>query len=133
MIELGSFALIVALILAIYAAVAGLIGGRASQYGERRLIASAEHAGYVVCIALSTAVLVLEWALVTRQFQVKYVANYTSNSLPIPYTIAALWAGQAGSLRLWGWLVSVFHLIVSRLYRDRHPELMPYVTSVMMG
>jgi len=54
---------------------------------------------------------VLIYALATGYFKMEYVAQYTDRALPFIYKISGWWAGQAGSLLFWGWLVTVFGLI----------------------
>lgn len=96
------------------------------------LVASAENAVYAVFGFLTIASSVLIYALVTRDFQIEYVARYTSNDLPMTYTIAAFYAGQEGSLLLWGWLLSIFAAIVTFQNRKKNRELLPYVLTVLM-
>ncbi|MDQ3645927.1 MAG: heme lyase CcmF/NrfE family subunit [Actinomycetota bacterium] len=47
-------------------------------------------------------------ALVTHDFSLEYVVNYTSRSLTGPYTISALWGGMEGSLLFWTLLLTLF-------------------------
>lgn len=57
------------------------------------------------------ASVVLLNAFLTRNFQVDYVARYSSSDLPLFYTVTAFWAGQEGSLLLWTLLLSLFTII----------------------
>ena len=50
-------------------------------------------------------------ALVTSNFRLEYVTEYTERALPVGYKIAAFWAGQAGSLLLWGWILALLSTI----------------------
>jgi cytochrome c-type biogenesis protein CcmF len=50
-------------------------------------------------------------AILQSDFRFEYVASYTESALPIGYKVAAFWAGQQGSLLLWGWILSVMCLI----------------------
>jgi len=50
-------------------------------------------------------------AFLTRNFQVDYVARYSSSDLPLFYTVTAFWAGQEGSLLLWVFLLAIFTVI----------------------
>lgn len=58
---------------------------------------------------LSSAILLN--AFLSRNFQVDYVARYSSSDLPLFYTITAFWAGQEGSLLLWVLLLSIFTIV----------------------
>ena len=57
----------------------------------------------------------LLYLLLTHDFSNLYVATHSNRSLPLAYLFSAFWAGQEGSLLLWGWLTSLTTLIVVRL------------------
>ncbi|MDR2884526.1 MAG: cytochrome c biogenesis protein CcsA [Deferribacteraceae bacterium] len=57
---------------------------------------------------VTLTVLVLLSALVSSDFSLVYVSNYTDRTLPLVYKLTALWAGQAGSLLFWAWLATIF-------------------------
>ena len=59
----------------------------------------------------STFLLINE--LIGSNFNVKYVAHYTSIETPLIFKITALWAGQSGSLLFWLFVLSIYTLIVS--------------------
>ena len=69
----------------------------------------------------SLASVVLIYALATGYFKMEYVAQYTDRALPFIYKISGWWAGQAGSLLFWGWLVTMFALI--ELFRTRNYDM----------
>jgi cytochrome c-type biogenesis protein CcmF len=98
MAELGRAALIVCLGLSIYALAAGSL---AAWEGRRRLAASAQNALVAAFAAAGVASAVLIAALVRHDFTFTYVADFTSERLPLGYTLSAFWGGQAGSLLLW--------------------------------
>lgn len=127
-IELGSFALAFALVVGAYGTFVAFAGGRA---GRPDLVRSAEHAVLVNFALLSVAAGALLYAFVTRDFNVEYVAGYSSRDLPIFYTVTAFWAGQKGSLLLWAWLLGVFAAIVIWQNRRANRELLPYVIGVL--
>ena len=98
MAELGRAALIVCLGLSVYALLAGSL---AAWEGRRRLAASAQNALIAAFAAAAVASGVLIAALVRHDFSFVYVADFTSERLPLGYTLSAFWGGQAGSLLLW--------------------------------
>ena len=98
MAELGRAALIVCLGLSVYALLAGSL---AAWEGRRRLAASAQNALIAAFAAAAVASAVLIAALVRHDFSFVYVADFTSERLPLGYTLSAFWGGQAGSLLLW--------------------------------
>ena len=129
MTEIGYSSVLTAFFLSGYSALIAFFGIRGRQ---GNLVASAENAAYAVFGFLTIGSFVLIYALVTRDFQIEYVARYTSNGLPMTYTIAAFYAGQKGSLLLWGWLLSIFAAIVTFQNRKKNRELLPYVLTVLM-
>jgi cytochrome c-type biogenesis protein CcmF len=103
--HLGNFSLMAVFVLSIYAVVAAIVGDRRKRPG---LVTSAERALLAV-VALSTlAVMALVTLLVRSDFNFAYVANYTNRELPLFYKMAALWAGNDGSLLFWAWLLILF-------------------------
>jgi cytochrome c-type biogenesis protein CcmF len=125
---LGSLCLWVAFLVGIWGALAGFVGGR---QGRRDLEQSARHAVFAMCAALWVAVAALEWALFQHDFNVEYVASYTSRNLPIFYTWSALYAGQKGSLLFWASVLSLFGSLAMVLTSHRHRALLPYVAGVV--
>src|SRR5216684_7052802 len=129
MTHLGSLVLYLAFVLALYAIVTSLWGASRRRSGW---IASGTHAAYAVFGCVLMAVAALLHALVRRDFNVEYVAGYSSSTLPLPYTIAALWGGQKGSLLFWTFILTFFSTIVQVQNRTKNRELMPYVTATLM-
>lgn len=129
MMEVGPLAISVALALSIYAIGMSLAG---VWLGKRDCIASAEHAALAVwgMVLIASAALLL--ALVTHDLGIEYVASYTSTTLPLQYTVAAFWGGQQGSLLFWALILTSCTAVVVLQNRDKHRELMPYVTAVLM-
>jgi cytochrome c-type biogenesis protein CcmF len=126
--DLGTLALQLAWCLALYAIGASVYGARA---GRSDFVASGRRAALALfgCVALAVGIML--HALVTRDFQVEYVASYSSSTLPLRYTVAALWGGMAGSLLFWLFVLNVSATIVHLQNRERHRLLMPYVTATL--
>src|SRR5213596_3254399 len=125
---LGGVCLWLAFLVGIWGALAGFVGG---LQGRPDLQHSARHAVFAMCGALLVAVFALEWALFQHDFNVEYVAAYTSRNLPIFYTWSALYAGQKGSLLFWATVLSVFGSLALVLTPRRHAELLPTVAGVV--
>jgi len=126
----GSFALLLALIAALYAFGAGLAG----ILTRRPLFTkSARNAGMAVFGLVTLAVASLEYFFFTDNFTMSYVAQHSNQALPAFYKFAALWAGQEGSLLFWSWLLSLYAFSALFLNRSKHPELMPFVGVVLAG
>src|SRR3954451_10788721 len=129
MIELGTLAIRLAVLVAVYAIVAAIAGAVTRRTD---LVQSSRHAAYLTNALVVIAAGVLLHALVTRDFSLEYVAAYSSSTLSMPYTIAALWGGQQGSLLFWVLLLTSMSSLVHLQNRHRNQALMPYVTATMM-
>ena len=124
---LGGSALWIAFLLGVWGAIAGFAGGRTGRPDLQR---SARHAVFAMCAALLTAVFSLEWALFHHDFNIEYVAAYTSRNLPTFYTWSALYAGQKGSLLFWATVLTLFGSLAQLLTAGRHRVYLPYVAAV---
>jgi len=126
--ELGRGALVIALGLELWAVGAG---GYAAWRGRRRLAASAQNALYAALGAIVVAALVLEAAMLRRDFSFTYVAEHTSRKLTDGYAAAAFWSGQEGSLLLWLLILSLFSAGVLALTRRPARTLLPWVVPIL--
>jgi cytochrome c-type biogenesis protein CcmF len=126
----GSFALLLAFLAALYAFCAGIAG-----IITRRplLIKSARNAGMSVFFLVAFAVATVEYFFLTNNFTLAYVAQHSNRALPIVYKIAALWSGQEGSLLFWTFLLCSYSFLAVFTNRKKHPELMPYVVVILAG
>ncbi len=127
--EIGRLSISLALLFALYGVVVSVIGGWRRR---RDLVSSGEHAAYAVFGLVALAVGLLLRALLQHDFSLEYVAAYSSSSLPVQYTIAALWGGQKGSLLFWAFMLLLFTTIVQVQNRERNRDLMPYVTATLL-
>ena len=116
-----------ALLLALWGSVVGFIAGR-----NRRpeLVESARRATYALAGVLVVASLALIVALVKHDFNVSYVASYTSRNLPLVYTLSAFYGGQAGSMLFWAVVLAIFGALAQWLTSRRYDDLLPYVAAV---
>ncbi|HXM97291.1 MAG TPA: heme lyase CcmF/NrfE family subunit [Candidatus Dormibacteraeota bacterium] len=126
----GSFALLLALVCAVYA----FVGGIAAIYTRHPLLVkSTRQAGIATCALIFTATFSLEYLFFSDNFSAAYVVSHSNRSLPTFYKVAALWSGQEGSLLFWSFLLSVYVISVLLVYRNKNGELMPYVGVVLAG
>jgi len=124
---LGEFALWAALLLALWCAVISFAG----RWRERpELSQSVIRAVYAVFGCLLVASVSLWKGLISHDFNIEYVAAYTSRNLPPYYIFSAFWAGQKGSLLFWAVVLSVFASVAQLLTPRRYAHLMPYVAGV---
>lgn len=128
MAEIGYISLVLAFFVSLYAIVAFAIGARQSRAS---LITGGRASVVLVFILVSISALVLEIALVTHHFQLEYVTSYTSRDLSLPYVVSSWWAGNAGSLLFWAWVLSLAAMIFVLKKRDDR-TLLPYASAIVM-
>src|SRR3989304_9748124 len=119
---IGEFSLFLSLAVAAYAPGAAGLGWRI-QRGE--WIRSAENALHALLGLLSISTAGLIYALVTHDFSLAYVVNYSNRTQSMAYTVSALYGGNDGSLLFWAWMLGLFAAIVVVQNRHRHRDLMP--------
>ncbi len=124
---LGEFALWMALLAGLWGAVIGFSGvwRRRPELGTTTI-----RSAYAVCAAMIVASIALWKGILTHDFNIEYVASYTSRNLPDSYLITAFWAGQKGSLLFWGTVLGIFGALTQALTSRRYRDLMPTVAAV---
>jgi cytochrome c-type biogenesis protein CcmF len=93
----------------------GSAGGGPTGYAamwEGRLFAP------LMLIGAVLAVLAIERALVTHDFSIVFVAENNSTVTPLLYSITGLWSALAGSILLWGLVLTIFAGLF--VWRYRH-------------
>ena len=126
--ELGQFALILALCIAVVQAVLPLVGAQRGHEGLMRLAHPAAW-GQFVMIAISFAA--LTWAFVVQDFSVTYVATNSATLLPMMYRVSAVWGGHEGSLLLWVLMIAGWSAAVARFSRSLPLPVVARVLGVM--
>lgn len=71
--------------------------------------------------------------LLARDFSFEYIANYSSRSLSLPFTISALWGGMEGSLLFWTLLLTGFSTLALYQARSKGSRLVAWSTVVLAG
>jgi cytochrome c-type biogenesis protein CcmF len=127
--DIGIYALRLALLFTALGLGAGLFGGIQRRPEWTRI---AERSVLLVCAATSVAMLALFWALATNDFTLSYVAAHSARTMPLHYRLGALWGGQAGSLLLWGWMLTVYGAVAVLGNRNQNRSLMPWVCVAML-
>ncbi|MQM32080.1 MAG: c-type cytochrome biogenesis protein CcmF [Candidatus Accumulibacter phosphatis] len=118
--ELGNFALILALCVALAQGTLPLIG---AHTGRQQWIALARPAAVAQALLLAVAFGCLTTAFVQNDFSVLYVAQHSNTLLPMQYRVAAVWGGHEGSLLLWVMMLVLWTLAVA-LRSQQLPEHM---------
>jgi len=99
--------------------------------GDYRLYLTGRRLSIAVSFLNIWATINLGYQLIRSNFDVDYVAHYTSRETPLLYKVSALWAGQAGSLLFWVFILSIFALMVIFQNKDTHKNLMPWVIIII--
>lgn len=114
--------------------IAALYGIGAAVYGERKekmlWIDSARHAMSLTFPLLTISILSLVYLLVTNHYEISFVSEVTSRSMPMYLKVTALWGAQSGSLVFWSWLLAAFTSAVTLRRWDRDREFLPWVIVV---
>ena len=108
--QLGGGSVLLATGVIIYAIVAGVLGALRQ---DARLQTSARFAAVAAFLAMTTAILTMEAALLTDDFSVKYVAEHSSSLSPLWVKIVTLWAALEGSVLLWAWLLTAYTAVLA--------------------
>src|SRR5688572_19772966 len=124
---LGEFALWAALLLGLWCIAIAFTGG---WQNRPELSRSVIRSVYAISGCLLVASVALWKGLVSHDFNIEYVAAYTSRNLPSYYIFSAFWAGQKGSLLFWAVVLSVFAAAAQLLTPRRYSYLVPYVAGV---
>ncbi|MFM7140654.1 MAG: heme lyase CcmF/NrfE family subunit [Alphaproteobacteria bacterium] len=127
--EIGRLAIVLGFVVALWGIAASVLG---ALRRDRDLVASGSHAAYAFSALVGIAVLALLYLLLTHDFNVEYVASYSSTTLPTWYTIAALWGGMKGSLLWWTFILAVCNAIVQAQNRAKNRDAMPWVTATLL-
>ena len=103
--EIGHFALILALMLALLQASVPMVG---AARGDAALMGFGRAAATLQALFVITAFAALAFAFVRCDFSLAVVAANTHTSQPLIYRFAATWGNHEGSMLLWVLILAVF-------------------------
>lgn len=69
---------------------------------------------YLASLSIFLAAFCLLYLILTHNFQVAYVFNYSSTTLPLHYLIATFWGGQEGTFLLWIFFGAILGIILTK-------------------
>ena len=126
--ELGNFALILAMLLALIQGTLPLIG---AARGIPSWIALARPVvqGQFVFIAIAFGC--LAYSFVNNDFSVHNVASHSNSELPLHFRFAATWGSHEGSLLLWVLLLAGWSVAVSVFSRQLPDDMVARVLGVL--
>src|SRR5512146_1590938 len=124
---LGDFALWAAVLVGAWCAVISFSG---RWRGRPDLSATVTRSTHALLVCMLAASLALWQGLISHDFNIEYVASYTSRNLPDYFIVSAFWAGQKGSLLFWAVVLAGFSSAAQWLTSARYRALLPYVAAV---
>jgi len=129
-IEIGHFALVLALAVAVVQMVLPIWGARA---GDERLMAVAEPAALAQLALLALAFAALTHAYVTSDFSVETVWANSHSAKPLIYKISGVWGNHEGSMLLWVLILALFGAAVALFGTNLPRSLRANVLAVQAG
>lgn len=126
--EVGQFALVIALLLAITQASIPLIG---AARGNRSWMSVAVPAGQAQFIFVAVAFSCLAYSFISSDFSVLNVATNSNSHLPLQYRLAATWGSHEGSLLLWTLMLGLWTVAVTLFSRHLPEDMLARVLGVM--
>ena len=127
-VELGHFALVLALATAIYQTLLPLYGARVDS---RRLMNVAAPAAFVQFLLVFAAFAALTRAYVVSDFSVLNVWANSHTAKPLLYKITGVWGNHEGSMLLWVLILSFFGVAVAAFAGNLPASLKARVLAVM--
>lgn len=122
---IGSIFLSAALVFSIIAMVMYFLTFR----GYKNTLNFARYSYHGMAIFVIAASTYLWYAILTHQYQYKYIFSYSNNSLSTGLLFSSFWGGQEGSFMLWLLLTSIIGIILQS-YSSKRGDLEPRVMAV---
>ncbi len=126
--EIGHFALILALCIAIVQTVFPIAG---AQLGYARWVAIARPAAYAQLFFMIISYAALTMVFINHDFSVLYAATNSNTQLPMLYLISGVWGAHEGSLLLWALILSIWTAAVAFFSRSVPRVMLARVIGVM--
>ena len=126
--EIGHFALILALLVALILGSFPIIG---AARGNAVWMGLARPAARVQFFLIATSFLCLAYAFASKDYSVSYVAANSNSTLPLKFRIAAVWGGHEGSLLLWAMILSIWTVAVSIFSKHLPDDMRARILGVM--
>jgi cytochrome c-type biogenesis protein CcmF len=122
---IGSIFLSAALVFSLIAMVMYYLSFR----GYKNTLNFARYSYHGMAIFVIAASTFLWYAILTHQYQYKYIFSYSNNSLNTGLLLSSFWGGQEGSFMLWLLLTSIIGVILQS-YSSKRGDLEPRVMAV---
>jgi len=128
--ELGTLSLFFALALALYACAGSIIGVRRNL---PELVTSARYSAYLTPLPVVLAVMALVGAFLSRDFDIKYVAEHSNAAMSRAYAWVAFYAGNEGSILFLAVALAIAAAVALALAPRLHQASLAYTCSIITG
>ncbi len=126
--ELGQFALILTLFVALALTILPLLG---AQSGNQLLMLTGRSLATGFFVLTVIAFICLVYAFVNDDFSVAYVSSNSNSLLPVHFKISAVWGGHEGSLLLWVLMLAGWTLAIAMFSKSLPLDMQARVLAVM--
>ncbi|HED09208.1 MAG TPA: hypothetical protein ENJ10_00830 [Caldithrix abyssi] len=101
--------------------------------GEESQRTIARNSFYVSAVLILVQSVILMWGIVNHYYEWVYVFSYSSNDLPLYYSISTFWAGQEGTFLLWLLFAAVYGVIIIHMHKEKDEEalVMSFMNLIM--
>ncbi len=127
---LGRSMVLIALAISVLGAFAGIAGGikRSDKAWKWARISA-----YVAAAAMTAAIGLMEYALITHDFSVSYVAKVGSTTTPLWVTIVSLWSSLEGSILLWAFVLNGYIAAFAYMTKGKYVEHSSYALGASLS
>jgi cytochrome c-type biogenesis protein CcmF len=126
----GSFLVLASVIVATAGAFVAFGAGQKQSIEGLRW---ARRFAYAFAALMVLATLVMEYALITHDFTVSYVAQVGSRQVPLWVTIVSLWSSLEGSILFWGFILGLYIAGSTWLTRNEGTDYLPYAIGTWLA
>ena len=126
-VELGHFALILGLMVALFQATVPMIG---AARGDRQWMAFAGPAAMIQALLAIASFSALTYAYVVSDFSVLNVVANSHSQKPMLYKISGVWGNHEGSMMLWVLILALYGMAVAAFGRNLPPSLKARVLGI---
>lgn len=126
-IEVGHYALVLSLAVALIVSIVPVVGARR---GDAALMALAAPASVLLFGLVTVAFLALAWAYAVSDFSVLNVWENSHSLMPMIYKLTGVWGNHEGSMMLWLLILTLFSALVALFGRNLPDSLRANVLAV---
>jgi cytochrome c-type biogenesis protein CcmF len=100
------------------------------QLRDATLLRFGRRCVFGVFLAALVAAGAMEWALITHDFSLQYVAQNSARGTPLLFTITGLWAALEGSILLWAVILGGYLTFVAWKFRRRSTDPLVAIATI---